>query len=63
MIDEVSGEKAYFLQKCNYTGKMVAAKNVKASKWITKTRRLVISKRAWSNLKYRKMYKNNKGIC
>ncbi|RLG18527.1 hypothetical protein DRN67_04080 [Candidatus Micrarchaeota archaeon] len=62
MKDEMSGKEAHRLEFCNYTGKWIAPENVKASKWIGKTKRLVISKKAWSNMEFRKMYKNNQAV-
>lgn len=55
---ELTGKEATKLFFDNYLGKWITRDEVKSERVIKKKHRL-ISKRAWSNLKLRKMFLNN----
>ncbi len=51
-------EEAYFLEKCNFCGRMIDRDCEKSSKRPERTVRAVICKDDWSNLKHRSAYKS-----
>ncbi|MFH1779690.1 MAG: hypothetical protein ABH803_00915 [Candidatus Micrarchaeota archaeon] len=55
---ELSGKEAAKLFFDNYLGKWITRNEVKSERVVKKKHRL-ISKKAWSNLKLRKMFLNN----
>ncbi len=56
-----SGKETQRLFFCNYTGKWISRNEVKAERRVKHVHRL-ISKEAWSNLTFRKLYRDNQAI-
>lgn len=47
---------------CNYCGRKICDSCMKSSQRTAKTKKLVICKDCWSNMKRRKQYKNKNGM-
>ena len=62
MICERCKHETYFTETCNYCGRKIDNRCIKASQKASKTYRLVICKDDWSNLKKRSMYKNKQEV-
>jgi hypothetical protein len=58
MVCERCKHETYKTETCNYCGRKLDERCIKATQRATKTQRLVICKDDWGNLRKRKMYKN-----
>lgn len=58
MICERCSEQAYLVEKCNYCGRMVCLACEKSAKRSNKTKRYVICKDCWGDLKIRSKFKS-----
>ncbi|MFH1095478.1 MAG: hypothetical protein V1728_04640 [Candidatus Micrarchaeota archaeon] len=57
MICERCSQQGHFLEKCEYCSRMVCLACEKSSKRVKKTKRFVICKDCWGNLKTRSRFK------
>ncbi len=62
MVCERCKHETYKTERCNYCGRNIDIRCMKASQKASKTQRLVICKDDWGNMQKRTMYKNRQEI-